>query len=65
MIVDEIAPRAPRRLTEAPRMVDLGGFVQFLQNLKNQGMQPTLTGDFPSQTDSGQPRRGRPVLVTR
>jgi hypothetical protein len=47
VIVDEINPRATRRLSEAPRMVDLTGFGQFLQNLKNQGMQPTLTGDFP------------------
>ena len=46
-IIDEINPRAPRRLAEAPRMADLTNFPQFLQNLKNQGMQPTLTGDFP------------------
>ena len=28
-------------------MVDLDGFGQFLQNLKNQGMHPYLIGDFP------------------
>jgi hypothetical protein len=28
-------------------MVDLSGFGQFLQNLKNQGMHPYLMGDFP------------------
>jgi hypothetical protein len=28
-------------------MVDLAGFGQFLQNLKNQGMHPYLMGDFP------------------
>ena len=28
-------------------MVDLNGFDQFLQNLKNQGMHPYLVGDFP------------------
>jgi len=28
-------------------MVDLEGFGQFLQNLKNQGMHPYLMGDFP------------------
>ena len=28
-------------------MVDLTGFGQFLQNLKNQGMHPYLMGDFP------------------
>lgn len=34
-------------LTEAPKMVDLTGFGQFLQNLKNQGMHPYLMGNFP------------------
>jgi hypothetical protein len=46
-VVDEIGQRDPRRLTEAPRMADLTGFGQFLQNLKNQGMHPYLMGDFP------------------
>ncbi|MCX8508739.1 MAG: glycosyl transferase [Rhodobacteraceae bacterium] len=50
-IIDEINPRASRRITEVPRMVDLAGFGQFLQNLKNQGMQPTLMGDFPVTHD--------------
>ncbi|TCP40224.1 beta-1,6-N-acetylglucosaminyltransferase [Rhodovulum marinum] len=46
ILIDEIAPRAQRRLTEAPRLADLAGFGQFLQNLKNQGMKPHLMGDF-------------------
>lgn len=64
-IVDEISPRALRRLTEAPRMTDLTGFGQFLQNLRNQGMQPVLMGDFPVSDDLQQnaTRRGRPYLV--
>jgi len=64
-IIDEINPRAPRRLSEAPRMADLTGFAQFLQNLKNQGMQPTLMGDFPVTHDwrPAEPTRGRPSLV--
>jgi hypothetical protein len=49
-ILDEIGPSKLRRLSEAPRMVDLSGFGQFLQNLKNQGMHPYLMGDFPSET---------------
>ena len=64
-IVDEISPRSLRRLTEAPRLADLTGFGQFLQNLRNQGMQPVLMGDFPT-TGAGIPnasRRGRPYLV--
>jgi hypothetical protein len=46
-IIDEIGQVRSRRLAEAPRMVDLEGFGQFLQNLKNQGMHPYLMGDFP------------------
>ncbi|MGV8950392.1 MAG: beta-1,6-N-acetylglucosaminyltransferase [Cypionkella sp.] len=64
-IVDEISPRAMRRLTEAPRLADLSGFGQFLQNLRNQGMQPVLMGDFPTGDDPrpSTARRGRPYLV--
>ena len=64
-IVDEISPRAMRRLAEVPRMADLTGFGQFLQSLRNQGMQPTLMGDFPV-SDDHRPitaRRSRPYLV--
>ena len=64
-IVDEISPRSMRRLTEAPRLTDLAGFGQFLQNLRNQGMQPVLMGAFPTG-DGVKPnssRRGRPYLV--
>lgn len=64
-IIDEISPRSLRRLNEVPRMADLTGFGQFLQNLRNQGMQPILMGDFPAGDDP-QPlnsRRGRPYLV--
>lgn len=64
-IIDEISPRSLRRLTEAPRLADLKGFGQFLQNLRNQGMQPVLMGDFPTGEDPNQAtsRRGRPYLV--
>jgi hypothetical protein len=64
-IVDEISPRSQRRLTEAPRLADLKGFGQFLQNLRNQGMQPVLMGDFPTGEDPNPAanRRGRPYLV--
>ncbi|WP_417205616.1 beta-1,6-N-acetylglucosaminyltransferase [Antarctobacter sp.] len=46
-LIDEIGQKNARRLAEAPRMVDLTGFGQFLQDLKNQGMHPYLMGDFP------------------
>lgn len=64
-IIDEIGPRQGRRLTEAPSLADLSGFGQFLQNLRNQGMQPVLMGDFPVSDDprTTPTRRGRPYLV--
>jgi Family of unknown function (DUF5927)/Core-2/I-Branching enzyme len=64
-IVDEISPRAMRRLAEAPRLADLTGFGQFLQSLRNQGMQPTLMGDFPvvPETKPISAQRARPYLV--
>ena len=65
-ILDEIAPSTPRRLSEAPRMVDLSGFGQFLQNLKNQGMHPYLMGDFqvdPSAATHREVQRPKPYLV--
>lgn len=34
-------------LVEAPLLHDLNGFDAFLQDLRNQGMQPHLTGDIP------------------
>ena len=64
-VVDEIADKNQRRLTEAPRMIDLTGFGQFLQNLKNQGMHPYLMGDFPVEPLQNSPRndRRKPYLV--
>lgn len=60
-IVDEISPRSLRRLSEVPRVVDLTGFGQFLQNLRNQGMQPVLMGDFPVDlAPSAKDRQARP-----
>ncbi|PRY91648.1 beta-1,6-N-acetylglucosaminyltransferase [Donghicola tyrosinivorans] len=64
-IISEIGPTDYRRLTEAPKMVNLTGFAQFLQNLKNQGMHPYLTGDFPNTLeDLEKPRKPRkPYLI--
>ncbi|MFT4961087.1 MAG: hypothetical protein ACI92Z_002173 [Paracoccaceae bacterium] len=64
-IIDEIGQLNPRRLSEAPTMVDLDGFGQFLQNLKNQGMHPYLMGDFPVEQElvnTPKPAR-KPYLV--
>ena len=46
-ILDEIGLLQARRLSEVPKLTNLTGFGQFLQNLKNQGMHPYLMGDFP------------------
>jgi hypothetical protein len=64
-IIDELGARGAHRLTEAPHMVSLDGFGQFLQNLKNQGMQPHLMGDFPVTNSIETVRRKprRPYLV--
>jgi hypothetical protein len=65
-IVDEVTPRSvQRRLTEVPQIADLTGFGQFLQNLRNQGMQPVLMGEFPATGDPtpAAGRRNRPYLV--
>lgn len=64
-IIDEIGARSAHKLTEAPRMVSLDGFGQFLQNLKNQGMHPHLMGDFPvnQPEKSTQQKIDKPYLV--
>lgn len=66
-VVDEITGKNVRRLTEAPRMVNLTGFGQFLQNLKNQGMHPYLMGDFPVDQApvNLQPSPRKPYLVRK
>ena len=65
-VVDQIGTRPGQpRLTEVPRMVDLSGFGQFLQNLKNQGMHPYLMGDFPVDPPpkNATPGKRKPYLV--
>ncbi len=47
VLFDEIAPHSQARLLRIPELVDLRGFGSFLQELRNQGMQPVLMGDFP------------------
>ena len=64
-IIDEIRPRSSRQPAEVPKLVDLTGFGQFLQNMKNQGMQPMLMGDFAVGLDPRPPlpEQNRPYLV--
>ena len=67
VIIDEIGQKSMRRLAEAPRLEDLAGFGQFLQNLKNQGMHPYLMGDFPVDPGPRNARdsRRKPYLVKK
>ncbi|WP_425100756.1 beta-1,6-N-acetylglucosaminyltransferase [Tropicibacter sp. S64] len=67
MLIDEIGQKAQRRLAEAPRLEDLSGFGQFLQNLKNQGMHPYLMGDFPVDPvpQNGQTPARKPYLIKK
>jgi hypothetical protein len=65
-ILDAMEGAPIQRLTEAPRMADLQGFPKFLQNLKNQGMNPFMVGDFPQEGYGGERSdgdAGRPYLV--
>lgn len=66
ILIDEIVPSQARHgIAEVPKMADLTGFGQFLQNLKNQGMHPYLMGNFPvAQAPQEQrPRARKPYLV--
>lgn len=60
-IMDDMVGHRAATLTQLPAMVDLDGFPQFLQDLKNQGMHPYLAGDFAPREPAGQ----RPVAVRK
>ncbi len=60
-VVDTTGTKGLRRLSEVPRMVDLTGFGQFLQNLKNQGMHPYLMGDFPVDPAPDNAQKSKPA----
>ncbi|WP_338549555.1 beta-1,6-N-acetylglucosaminyltransferase [Roseovarius phycicola] len=59
-IIDEIGKQTQFGLAEVPKMSDLTGFGQFLQNLKNQGMHPYLMGDFPVEHRLHEPDQDKP-----
>lgn len=64
LIMDEIGTRNTGPVTEVPRLVKLDGFGQFLQNLRNQGMNAHLVGDFNSDLEEqGGASQARPVIV--
>lgn len=59
-IVDDIAGHRGSAVTEVPKMAELDGLAAFLQDLKNQGMHPFLTGEFTTQAHSGHSERKQP-----
>lgn len=64
-ILDDMAGHRAATVTKPPRMVNLAGFPQFLQDLKNQGMHPYLTGDFAvgDPPKVSRPRLHKPYVV--
>ena len=65
-IIDEIAGHRGTALKEVPKMPDLAGLPHFLQDLKNQGMHPFLTGDI-TVGDSPQTKpvqRRKPYVIS-
>lgn len=64
-ILDAMEGAQASRLTEAPKMASLDGLPKFLQNLKNQGMNPFAVGDFPQEGVAPLPAGAdnRPYLV--
>lgn len=65
-IIDDIAGHRGNALKEVPKMPDLTGLPDFLQDLKNQGMHPFLTGDITfgnTRPANGDPRR-KPYVIS-
>ncbi len=66
-IIDDIAGHRGTALTEVPQMADLTGLPDFLQDLKNQGMHPFLTGDI-TENAAAQTRtvpRRKPYVISQ
>ena len=49
-VLDDVAPGTRLAPEAIPPMAALDGFGRFLQTLRNAGMKPMLTGDFPPET---------------
>lgn len=66
-IIDDIAGHKGRALAHVPEMADLTGLTDFLQDLKNQGMHPFLTGDITEISTRSNPaaRRPKPYIVAQ
>jgi len=66
-VLDDTGIAPPRHhLTEVPRMVGTAGFGAFLQAMRNEGMQISLTGEFAvDDTVPDRPVARRPVALSR
>ena len=66
-IIDELAGHKGRAIHEMPQMAPLTGLVDFLQELKNEGMHPFLTGEIASgdMPERPEPTPRKPYLVAR
>lgn len=51
IILDELTPNRQRQLTDLPPTVNLAGFGQFLQELKNKGVHLHLAGEIPPDSE--------------
>jgi hypothetical protein len=64
-IIDDIAGHKGKAISEAPRMAKLDGLAAFLQELKNQGMDPFLAGNVAavSKEQQTRPAQRKPYIV--
>ncbi len=66
-IMDDMVGHRAATLKKPPAMVDLDGFAQFLQDLKNQGMHPYLAGEFAAgdAMQTSRPRPRKPYVIAK
>jgi hypothetical protein len=65
-IIDDIAGHKGKAVSEVPKMAKLDGLPAFLQDLRNQGMHPFLTGDITQgDTRKTEKPRPKPYIVAR
>ncbi len=65
-ILDELAPSSRGPVSEAPRMAAMQGFGDFLQSLRNQGLNLRVAGHFPPDdriSEQGERPHAKPYLV--
>ncbi|MGR3463905.1 DUF5927 domain-containing protein [Limimaricola sp.] len=63
LMLSDIAPGRDGPAPAPPPLVPLDGFGRFLQEMRNLGMHPYLTGDIPATPPAPRPVAPRPYLV--